>query len=230
MDSDLAPELLAEHRQGQQRGLLHDVAHGLATLSYLADGLRDDPQLPGEARYRVELVVEELARLRELLDMGSRPATDRVVVRDLLQRLAAVTAVSTGVAVEVLPGDDVVLRTDRTLLWRMVSNIVDNAVRAAGPRGRVQIALERGVGEVTVDVIDDGPGFGAGPAGSGSLGLRVVRALAERCRASLREGSRQGAGERRGAQVRLAFPIDLAEPSGATAPAEGDDRGGPGPR
>lgn len=230
MDSDLAPELLAEHREGAQRGLLHDVGHGLATLSYLADGLRDDPQVPGEARYRLELMAEELARLRELLDLRARPATDRVAVRDLLERLAAVTAQSTGVAVEVLPGDDVVLRTDRTLLWRMVSNIVDNAVRASGPGGRVRIVLERGVGEVAVDVVDDGPGFGAGPAGSASLGLRVVRALAEQCRASLREGSRQGAGERRGAQVRLAFPIDLAEPSGAAAPAEGDDRGGPGPR
>ena len=229
-ESDLAPALLAEFRDGSEvRGLLHDVGHGLATLSYLADGLREDPQVPGGVRYRLELMAEELVRLRELLDIRPQPAPERVAVGDLLERLAAVTALSTGVPVAVLPGEDVVLRTDRTLLWRMVSNLVDNAVRAAGSRGRVQIVLEREAGEVAIDVVDDGPGFGEGPAGSASLGLRVVRDLAAECGASVRAVPRQGT-EGRGARVRLAFPVERAEASGATAPVRGDDRGGPGAR
>ncbi len=227
-DSDLASALLAQFRDGGEvRGLLHDVGHGLATLSYLADGLREDPQVPGGARYRLELMAEELVRLRELLDLRAEPAAERVAVRDLLERLAAVTALSTGVAVEVLPGEDAVLRTDRTLLWRMVRNLLDNAVRAAGQRGRVQIALERDADEVVIDVVDDGPGFGAGPAGSASLGLRVVRGLAEECGASVRQACR---GAERGARVGLAFPADLVEAAVGTAPVKGDGRGGPGAR
>lgn len=192
------------------RGLLHDVGHGLATLSYLAEGMREDPTLSGCLQQRLDLMNQELARLLELVDLKSRePVPEVFDARVLLERLRSVTASSTAVRVTLRAGPAVTLRTDRTLLWRMVSNLVDNAVRAAGPAGSVEIAVERDDrGETTIEVADDGPGFGNGPGGSASLGLGLVSGLAGMCGASLRIPAPQELPTR----VRLVFPPGGRQP------------------
>ncbi len=50
------------------------------------------------------------------------------------------------------------------LLWRVLTNVVDNAARAAGPSGRVGVTVGSGraAPRAAIEVIDDGPGFGQG--------------------------------------------------------------------
>jgi signal transduction histidine kinase len=184
--------------------LLHDLGHGLATLSYLADGLRENPSLPGDAVHRLQLMELELDRLLELVDLrADKPAEDVFAVRELLTQLVAVKSLSGPAAVVLRADEEIRLRTDQTLLWRMVSNLLDNAVRAAGRGGRVVVAVRRSaLGEVRVEITDDGPGFGNGPRGSSSLGLGIVQALAQRCGADLRIGP----APRRGTRAALVFP------------------------
>ncbi|GAA4858151.1 hypothetical protein GCM10025787_48340 [Saccharopolyspora rosea] len=184
------------------RSLMHDLGHGLATLSYLADGLRDDPALPDAAHDRLRLMERELDRLLDLVDVRAGEPTE-FALRELLSELAEIKSLAGRATVVLLPGAEVTLRTDQTLLWRMVANLLDNAVRAAGPGGRVAVAVHRtGRGGASIAITDDGPGFGNAPGGTASLGLGIVVGLAQRCGADLRIDPAR----RRGTRVRLVFP------------------------
>ena len=89
------------------------------------------------------------------------------------------------------------------LLWRVLTNVVDNAARAAGAYGRVGVTVSSRGDRAAVDVIDDGPGFGQGPPGAASLGLGVVTTLLESCGGTLEIR----APESGGAHVRIMVPV-----------------------
>ena len=206
MTSDLTA-VLAGEREGERtgedpRGLLHDIGHGLATLSYLVAGLREHPDSTTEVRGRLDLATREIDRLVQLVDLRARPAEPAVFdARATLEDLVAVSAAATPTCVTLRAPAHVPLRTDAASLWRMLSNLVGNAVRAAGPAGSVEVvAGPAGAAATAVEIVDDGPGFGAAPGGTGGEGLDVVRGLADRCGAGLRVFS----GER--TRVRLLFP------------------------
>jgi signal transduction histidine kinase len=79
----------------------------------------------------------------------------------------------------------------------VITNLVDNAVRAAGPTGRVRLGVHpaRSVGQdVVIDVVDDGPGFPFGPPGSSLRGLELVNRLLTACggRLELHEAAPHG--------------------------------------
>lgn len=65
-------------------------------------------------------------------------------------------------------------------LSRAVSCVLDNAVRAAGTGGQVTVEVSGTASEITIRVIDDGPGFGQVPTNN-SLGLTITRALVSAC-------------------------------------------------
>jgi signal transduction histidine kinase len=65
-------------------------------------------------------------------------------------------------------------------LTRAVSCVLDNAVRAAGPGGQVTVEVTGTDSEITLRVIDDGPGLGHVPTNN-SLGLTITRALISAC-------------------------------------------------
>ena len=182
------------------RGLLHDLGHGLATVSYLADDMRTDPALSGTARHRLELMGRDLARLLDLV-AGDPAPPEPVDVRVLLGQVAAARDCGSPV-LALRPGEPVMLCTDPTLLWRMVSNLVDNAVRAAGPGGVVELAAADDAGAVRLEITDDGPGIGGGPAGTASMGLGIVTGLARACGGELH----LDAAGPRGTCARLVFP------------------------
>jgi signal transduction histidine kinase len=94
-------------------------------------------------------------------------------------------------------------------LSRAVSCVLDNAVRAAGPGGHVSVAVNGTDSEVTIQVIDDGPGLGKVPTNN-SLGLSITRALVCACGGAfdLRPGPA------RGVIARIVLPaIPWASPS-----------------
>lgn len=91
-------------------------------------------------------------------------------------------------------------------LRRVVTNLVRNAVRAAGPDGVVQVTVASTRGRILLDVEDDGPGFGRLPVMNG-IGLRSSSRLVHAARGRLTTGpARLG-----GAAVRVNLPqLDLA--------------------
>jgi signal transduction histidine kinase len=110
------------------------------------------------------------------------------------------------------------------LLWRVLTNVVDNAARAAGPDGRVEIAvamLADPPPRARLEVLDNGPGFGQGPPGAASLGLGVVTSLLESCGGSMAvEAPAAG-----GALVQIVIPAGVSP--GGDPPEPPDRRSAP---
>ncbi len=159
------------------RGLLHDVGHGLATVALLVDTIRsDDPPAGGRM---LDLLEAETSRLLTAVHDGLRPGRvdEPVAVRVLLEQIAELADRTRPTSVILLPGDEVVLSTDPVVLWRVVINLVGNAMRAAGADGHVRLALSVAGEGAAIEIVDDGPGFLHGESGTAHLGLDVVTRL-----------------------------------------------------
>ncbi|MFY9887587.1 MAG: ATP-binding protein [Streptosporangiaceae bacterium] len=201
-------------------GLLHDLGHQIMTVSLLAESLQADAALSPESRRRSELVVQETARALGMLADGAAPAPavaeelqeqaqliDARLLADQVARLAGMAYPAT---VALLPGPPAYMQISPMLVWRVLWNLVENAARAAGPAGRVEIAVRRAAGTI-IEVTDDGPGYGNGAQGMAGLGLRVVRQLVAASGGQLEIGSGPGGGTRMRAEFgarcdRIALP------------------------
>lgn len=160
------------------------------------------------------------------------PAALEVPVREALER-AAPEAGRQGVVVEAHL-EPIQGSVDPGLFLQLVANLLGNAIRHAGPDGRVRITLAAGGGSAVLEVEDSGPGLppGAGarvfdrfwrgdpsrtPAVSGQgtgLGLAIVKVIAEAHggRVSAEDGSPLG-----GARLRVELPLDSGERGGRGA-------------
>ena len=182
-------------------GLLHDLGHQLMTVSLLAEALQAECGLSAEGRRRSELMVAEAARALGMIDDARRtvprPPDDAAAqltdVRLLAARACELAAAGHQATVRLEPGGPAYMHITPTLVWRVLWNLLDNAVRAAGPDGHVQVAIGRGSG-TEISVTDDGPGPGRGPAGSAGLGLPAVRQLVAVAGGQLTIGERAGGG------------------------------------
>ena len=202
------------------RGVLHDIGHEIAVMNYLVHAVLDDESISHAARDLVELVGQQAARLSTLIErtFSQDTHTESVAVRPLLRQLVAQSRAAEGARVVLADGPPVELCIDPTILWRILANILGNAIRAAGSDGTVEVTATAGENQVMIDIADDGPGFGAGPPGKASLGLTTVAELTKACGAETRIHSREPAGTR----IELIFsrrnghrPADLiSEPRG----------------
>jgi len=188
------------------RGLLHDLGHEMATLSYLVEAVRGDPALPASSASRIELISREVTRLMdlvatEMLDEPLAGGEDAVDVRALANQMAQLANAAQMAKVVITPGPEVRIHVNPTLLWRVLSNVVGNATRAAGPDGRVEVTISD-MGATVIEVTDDGPGFGNCAPGLASLGLRVVTSLLSSCGGTLAVQSPEPGGTR----VRMVLP------------------------
>lgn len=221
-----APPILAQRGQGSDldahedgrelRGMLHDLGHGLATLSVLLEAARGDASFDDPL---LDLVERETARLLAVAHRGAgyAPAVEPVGLRDFLEQVAVPARYAGAAAVVVSPGPEVLVRTDPALLWRIVSNLVGNAVRAAGPAGTVELVVFETPGaggrDVVLDITDDGPGFDRGPSGAAGLGLDIVRRLLGSCGGRLEIH----AGRPRGTRMRVVLPAGVRARGGLRA-------------
>ncbi len=186
--------------------LAHDIGHELATLSCLVSAVRADPAVRGASHRRLGLIEREVERLQELVGLRTEEAADlEVSLPGLVAEVVEPLALSGPTAVITHPSPDVRRRVDARSLWRLLSNLVNNAVRAAGPEGTVRLLVLEGPPPV-IEVHDDGPGFGSGPSGHRGLGLETSRTLAARCGAVLGFAAADGGGTVARISFRTASP------------------------
>lgn len=213
--------------QSSTDAIAHDLRTPLMRLRVRLEQARQESS-DAAAKLKIDAAVAEadqlmatfnsllrLARIESAQDLPvERVALDQVL-GDAVEMWQAV-AESRGQAIE-MAIEPARVAGDRDLLFQMLSNLLDNAIKYGGEYGRVRVALRTADNEVLLDISDQGPGIPSeqhervfdrfvrgeshrGTPGTG-LGLSVVRAIAIRHGAELRLESASP-----GLRVLLRFP------------------------
>jgi signal transduction histidine kinase len=155
--------------QARERRFTSDVSHELRTpltalvaeASLLGEHL---DRMPPEARRPAELLVNDVARLRDLVEdlmeisrldaAEARVHEERVDLSSLVEAAVRARGWEDRVTVE---GDEVVLQSDHRRLERIASNLIGNALEHGGRDVTARIGRD-GVGSF-LEVSDRGPGI-----------------------------------------------------------------------
>jgi two-component system sensor histidine kinase TctE len=222
-----------------QRRFVNDAAHqlrtplaGLKSQTELALGENVDPALAARLQRVHESAVRSAHLVNQLLSLArAEPEsalaqqTSRVDLRELARELTAEwvpKALQAGVDLGLDEAADgappVVVLGHALLLREALQNLIDNAIRYAGPSSEVTVSVWRGDdGMGVVQVSDTGPGIPpdlhravferfvrATHEGSGcGLGLAIVKSIAERHSGQVTLASLSP----HGLQVRIALPL-----------------------
>jgi two-component system OmpR family sensor kinase len=165
----------ARRSESAMRRFLADASHELRTpiaaLQASAETLlREQPDRPerDELEARVAGDAARLGRLvADLLDLARLEANEQLLREPVHVGAVAARAVAEaaghlpGAAVDVESDDGAMVLGDADALSRALRNLVDNAITAAGQRGRVRVLVEREGANVLASVEDDGPGVPA---------------------------------------------------------------------
>ncbi len=185
----------------------HDMKTPLVLMSGLSERLlRDDLNEEQQRQYleRINISSERLLQLVEALSGarrgGSReielsPVNIRVVIEEVLAELQ-LHAEHRHIALQLIKGRSPVVLTNRVALYRILANLIDNAIKYSKPNSMVQVRTVRRGNSVTIMVRDNGAGvrkddldkifslFGTAVEptnalpGSSGLGLFISRQLA----------------------------------------------------
>ena len=179
-NADLVEELRAQKKAAEEANVAksrflavasHDLRQPLHALELFVQALEDTPlpahahQLVGNVRRSVDSMEELFDALLDIsrLDAGAvRARLDTIPLAEVFERLSfeyAPVARQKGLSLRVM-NTSVYVRSDPTLLARIVRNLVANAVRYT-ERGRVTIGCRRRGDQVSVEVWDTGPGIPA---------------------------------------------------------------------
>jgi two-component system OmpR family sensor kinase len=190
-----------EHAFATQRRFLNDVGHELRTPITIVRGhlevLGDDPD---ERRETVALVVDELERMRRLVDdlvvLAKAEQPDflnlaPIDVGDLAREIVRKAERLADREWRLEACDDAVIVADRQRLTQATVQLAQNAVQHTGDGDTIALGASLVDDEARFWVRDSGPGFGgAGPrrlferfvgerTGGSGLGLSIVKAIAQ---------------------------------------------------
>ena len=186
----------------------------VAGILLLAEAALAEPFVPLVVREQLGQIIEQAEWLREVIGdllRSDEPSPVKAPI-DLVRVVNDATSAE-GLTYEgdlrlLWPAEPVLITVNHVMLRRIISNLLSNATRAAGPDGAVLLEIERHEGWAQLVVEDSGPGFGGIVQGLG-LGLTAVaRNVAE-------SGGRFESGRSKlgGARLRLLLPLlpDLAQ-------------------
>ncbi|KKB78171.1 hypothetical protein VW35_10895 [Devosia soli] len=171
------------------RSIGHDIRQPLEAINLTVAGLGKTPDaavLEGaldRVRQLGTLASDLLSRILTYarLDTGDvQPEMAPVALGGILQRLHALyqpQAQRRGLALD-WPETDLVIESDGDLLFQVLSNYLDNAIRLTPEGGSVSILIEAGDEKIEIIVTDQ---FAAGSdhdSSRGGLGLRIVAGAA----------------------------------------------------
>jgi signal transduction histidine kinase len=170
---------LHDRSRAHLREVAHDLLQPTTTIATLVEIALVQADIPESVQRCLEQIAKEAHYATDTCLLLLAEEHRETVRLDRLVDAAVESAyttysgsLSTTASPAEVMGDPIALR-------RAITNLFDNACRAAGETGQVEIRV--GVGDadtVLVEVHDSGPGFGAGPRGRATVGLAVVRRVA----------------------------------------------------
>ena len=230
-------EARAQQAEERTRAFLADAAHELRTpiagVQAAAETLlHHDDQLDHEERQHLQvLLVREAeragalisnlltaARLDAGIDLDLAPVSLRTLVHSEIDRVRLVHPEAT----VTMSGPEVVARADAAKVSSILRNVIDNAMRAAGPQGQVHVVVREHDQFAIAEIWDSGPGVPpsereriferlvrldhgrANDAGGSGLGLAIARGYARAHGGDLTCEDPRGIG----AMFRLVLPLE----------------------
>jgi signal transduction histidine kinase len=191
------------------RGVAHDLRQPLATIGALAEAALTHGDLPKPVAEQLRHIVAQVHTAGALVIhlTENRFEPEPIDLRAVVTGVAAHTRLVYPGELHVAIGVEAPVVADRLALSRALANLVDNAMRAAGPAGNIEIRLRRSEGWYAIDVRDSGPGFGVVPPGGGNLGLQIAANVMRAHHGRMEISHRR----RGGATVRLSIPATPAQ-------------------
>lgn len=161
---------------GALQRLGHDLRQPAAAISMLATVAELHPDLPRDVRDRLDQIRVEARRIADVCRylLGELDGLEVADLEEIATQVVESARVTSGVAIDLVRSPAVV-RANCVDVWRALTNLVDNACRAAGPEGTVLVKVWASADGARLEVHDSGPGWGVGPRGTASLGLSIVR-------------------------------------------------------
>ena len=149
-----------EHFTRRFAYVMHDVKNVTADLSLTlanAKRHRDNPAFIDDMLETLDFSVARMNRLIDQLRQERQPRLEQLALAPLLRRIAARRPDPRLVLEEPLPG--LAARVEAEALRTALEHLLDNALAAVGPTGRVRLALEQRDSMAALIVADDGPGL-----------------------------------------------------------------------
>lgn len=194
------------------RELCHDLLQPAATIGAVVAAAQVEADLPAATRARLTQVTVEARRIAELCGqvLQTPSAYSSVRLHELAVDVAASASLRSpgSVSVDAQPAT---VHGDASALRRALTNLVDNAVRAAGPGGQVSVTSAVIGDRAQLRVADSGEGFGTGANGVAGLGLRIAARVAHEHGGDLLLGTSARLG---GAQLTLSIPSTFVDATG----------------
>lgn len=161
---------------GQIRQFTSDVSHDLKTpltairgqieviLRKERDGLEYENTLKTilEETDAMERIIENLLLLSRMeshnLEMSSTKMALDEVVLNIFEKMG-LRAKSKNIVLNIINLDTAAILGDEILIGRMITNLLDNAVKYTPPRGRIDVSVQKRKGRVVLEVRDTGIGI-----------------------------------------------------------------------
>jgi signal transduction histidine kinase len=151
--------------------LVHDLKNPVNAIDLRAQLLLRDPELSEKAKKSLSSIRDEVQSLTRLIlnlldisksgERGLLPRLQDVDLSVLTQKVVeelAPKAELQDVRIETAV-ESVALRADPDLLRRLLSNLVENALRHAPEGSSVRVRAAREADQIRIEVCDDGPGI-----------------------------------------------------------------------
>ena len=168
---DITEQVNAEkHRQEFTANVSHELKTPLQSIigsaELMENGIvkeEDIPRFIGHIRKeasRLVFLIDDIIRLSQLDEGAEMPREDvslKVLSEEVSETLADAAKLK-NVSLEVI-GDDGVINGVRRLLYEVVYNLCDNAIKYNHPGGKVEVAVAEQQGAVKISVSDTGIGI-----------------------------------------------------------------------
>ena len=168
---DITEQVNAEkHRQEFTANVSHELKTPLQSIigsaELMENGIvkaEDAPRFVGRIRKeasRLVTLIDDIIRLSQLddgTDMPHEEVSLKVLSEEVCETLADAAKLK-GVSLEII-GEDGVVNGVRRLLYEVVYNLCDNAIKYNQPGGRVKVTVAQKSGEVLLSVQDTGIGI-----------------------------------------------------------------------